>query len=164
MKSFFESQKPFEKEQARIFSERFQVVLKKLQDVRGQSGDYAVVKGELFPPSTILEFKNDKKSLRTKNLYLESKQTTDGWFTTKKSGVALALQQGQVVVIKSGNENFILRTQTEYQKLLKMSHAEVSNGTGINGNPAGSYTKGDIVKLIHVRPILECYSSLPLRT
>ena len=164
MQAFFASNKPDESEQARQFCAHFHVVLKKLQDVGGRSGDYRVVSLNSleFPLSTVIEFKNDKRSLRTKNLYLEYKQTIDGGFTTKTSGIELAVQQGDVCIIKSGAENFILRSKEEYKQLLEKSHGDVRTGKEINGNLKGCFTNGYLVKLTHVRKILPSYSYVNL--
>ena len=159
MQSFFTENSVIEGVQANDFGARFQLTLLKLPNVGGTAGDYRVISSTSteFPHSTVIEFKNDKRSVRTKNLYLEFRQTRDCFFTFKRSGIALAIKQGQIVVIKSGIENFIIRTLAEYKKLLEKSHMSAKTRAEINGNSNGCFTEGHLVKLIFARNILDSY-------
>ena len=77
MQRFFSLNKIDETQQAKDFSETFHVMMEKLPDIPGTSGDYIIVftKNNDYPLNTILEFKNDKSSVRTGNL---NKQATGG--------------------------------------------------------------------------------------
>lgn len=150
-----------EKKQATIFSKTFDVKLEKLPNMAGTSGDFIVVysKNEDCPVNTVVEFKNDSAAKRTGNVFLEIEQTSDNWFTTKCSGVALAVKKGQLVVITCGEENFLLKTIAQFDELVSMKHTTRTTKSGRNGNPNGCFTKGHLVKLGHVRNILEWYRS-----
>lgn len=159
MQRFFELNKIDEVEQARVFSNKFDVKMERLPQGPGTSGDYIVVQtnNDVYPLSTVVEFKNDKSSQRTGNLFLECEQTSDNWFTRKKSGIALATYQNQLVVIKSGKENFIIRNRDEFAALINKSHRTLTTRSGANGNSHGCYSRGHLVKREHARNLLDSY-------
>lgn len=159
MQSFFALNKIDETEQARDFSKTFNVLIEKMPDIPGNSGDYIIVqtRNKDYPLNTVIEFKNDKASKRTGNMYVEFEQTCDNWFTSKTSGIKLAIKNGQIVVIKSATENFIIRNHTEYTELTWGKHDTLTTRSGSNGNSNGCYTRGHLVSLVHARTILDSF-------
>ena len=63
--------------QATQFEQFHKVKLKQLPGVPGKSGDYIVVESDNkeYPIDRVIEFKEDKMSVKTGNLYIEFQQT-----------------------------------------------------------------------------------------
>lgn len=157
MQAFFASNKPDEIMQASQFSQEFSVKMETLPQGPGTSGDYIIVqsKNPDYPLNTVIEFKNDKSSQRTGNLYLEYEQTSDNWFT----GIELAISHGQIAVIRSGQENFIIKNHKEHAELVSRKHRTITTKAGANGNRCGCYTRGHLVKIKHARTLLDSFTT-----
>ena len=162
MQAFFDKCRKTEVAQAEEFSRQFDVTLEKLPNIPGESGDYVVTKGSYpkFPEGTIIEFKFDKTSLKTGNIFLEFEQTRDCWFSTKESGIKKALSQNQIVVItiptNTGSGSYLLKDITDYDMLVASSHRTCTTRSGSNGNHNGCYTRGHLVCVKYLEP-LESY-------
>ena len=144
----------FEEIQATRFEEVFDVDLHKIEQGIGVTGDYKITRShscenrwyEKIRNSPIVEFKHDKASTKTNNLYLEFAQTLDGFFTTHSSGCDLAIKNGNLLVITTGTQCLVF-DEPHYQKLLEYVTRDVQTKNWSNGNPAGSFTKGHLVSV-----------------
>ena len=58
-----------------------------------------------------IEFKNDISSLQYGSLYVEFAQTSDYWWTDKRSGHHKAILDGCILVISSGNDCYMFDEQ-----------------------------------------------------
>ena len=167
MQAFFDLCKRDEIQQAHDFSNQFQVSLSKLPDVAGTSGDYVVMDGNApkYPTGTVIEFKFDKMSKKSGNIFLEFQQTTTNWFQCKSSGVKLAMECDQVVVVSiptrfgNGMEHFLIHNMDEYDRVVQESHRTITTRPQINGSPRGCYTRGHLVKISALEQILESFCS-----
>ena len=146
-----------ERRQAITFSERFEVELEKIPQGPGVCGDYRVTKtsektkeleSSLGYPiiGHLIEFKNDKASKKTGNLFVEFEQTSDGWFSRKPSGHALAISNGCVLVISAGEKTYVFNTEN-FQNLVKGATRDLCTRPGRNGNRPGCYTRAKLVPL-----------------
>lgn len=166
MQQFFKTCQKYEISQAKGFSSTFGVSLEKLPAVPGVSGDYMVMKKLhrkmhtlQFPMGSVIEFKDDKASTKTGNLYIEFRQTSDNWFTSQKSGILLAIDHGHKVVIRSGTDNYIMKTLKEYETLVSHSHRTITTRQNANGNRRGCFTNGYLVKIKFAKEQLSCYTT-----
>ena len=149
------SSNTFEIFQANRFEEVFDVDLEKVAQGVGVTGDYTVITAnncdnpryEKIRNSQIVEFKHDKASKKTHNLYLEFAQTLDGFFTSKPSGCDLAIKNGNLLVITTGCQCLVF-DEPHYNKLLEYVTRDVQTKNRSNGNPPGSFTRGHIVPVI----------------
>ena len=148
-----------ERAQAVSFSARFGVHLGKIKQGPGVCGDYLVeatsadtreLESALGHPlqGKRIEFKNDKASLKTGNFFIEFEQTGDGWFTTKPSGHAKAIDTGCILVISSGPNTYIFN-ENSFPQLIGRSTRELTTRPGRNGNPPGVHTRAKIVPVKH---------------
>ena len=156
MKSFFEKSKKHEMQQAFELCQQFDIELKQIEPIPGTTGDFTVSHGvsPQFPVGSIVEFKYDFYSMKSGNVFLEFEQTRDGWFTSKASGVKLAIDNGNIVIITipceiagKTTKNFILRTHKEYNALVQNSHRVNTTRRNSNGNSNGVFSRGHLVKV-----------------
>ena len=155
MKAHFAVSYVTEKKQAADFSAKFGVELERLPQGPGVAGDYEIVntsehtlaleKALGFPVlGKVLEFKDDKTSLKYGTFFVEYEQTSDWWMSRKPSGHELAMAKGCILVISSGPRNFVFN-QTQYAELVKGVTRILSTKFRSNGNNPGSFTHGKIV-------------------
>jgi hypothetical protein len=147
MKQYFAKCNVFEKRQALDFQENFSCCLSKLPNIPGTTGDFVVETGPAPLQGRVIEFKFDKRSRFSKNIYVEFEQTNDAWFSSKESGIALAIKNGQIVVITCGDLNLIIETATEYQQVIANQTRVVPTRKGSNGNHNGVFSRGYIVPI-----------------
>ena len=151
MQQYFKDHKTIESIQAAGFENHFNVALKELPPKAGCAGDYEIVEsGGRFPVGTIIEFKIDKMSKKTGRVYIEFEQTRDNFFTSKSSGVKLALEEGQIVVFTCPNAdrsytNYVIETLEDYRTLETKSIRTVATRQNVNFNPNGVRSRGFIV-------------------
>ena len=156
MKSFFKKAKSHEMQQAFELCQHFDIELNPREPKAGTTGDFTVSHGvsHQFPVGSVIEFKYDFYSMKSGNIFLEFEQTLDSWFTSKASGVKLALDNGNIVIITipceiagKANKNFILRTHKEYDILVQNSHKTLTTRNHSNGNSNGVFARGHLVKV-----------------
>ena len=145
----------FECLQASRFEEVFDVTLEKIKQGVGVTGDYTITMANNLDNDNYkkiktyndIEFKHDKASSKTHNLYLEFEQTLDGFFSSKPSGCDLAIKKGNLLVITSGNDCLVF-DEPCYEKLLHYVQRDVPTKSFKNNNPSGSYTRGHLVPVL----------------
>ena len=71
MKQYFAKCNVFEKRQALDFQENFSCLLTKLPNIPGTTGDFLVETGPAPLQGRVIEFKFDKRSRFSKNIYVE---------------------------------------------------------------------------------------------
>jgi len=146
-----------ERAQATDFSLRFGVDLERVPQGPGVCGDYRVLETSghtqelerrLGYPLThkLLEFKNDRASLKYDSFYVEYEQTSDFWNTRKRSGHDLAIARGCVLIVSSGQRCFVFN-KSAYTVFIEGVTRERTTKYRVNGNSPGSYTRGRIVPL-----------------
>ena len=89
-------------------------------------------------------FKNDKASLKTGMFYVEYEQTSDGWFSRKSSGHALAIMRGCVLIISSGSKCLVFN-EASFAEMEKGYIRTCKTRLGVNGNPRGCQTRAKLV-------------------
>jgi len=157
MQNHFSVSEVVEREQAVYFSLRFGLDLERIPQGPGVCGDYRVIEtsgyteeleSRLGYPLTgkLIEFKNDKASLKYNSFYAEYEQTSDFWNTRKPSGHDLAIARDCVLVISSGVRCFVFNAES-YAVFIKGVTAERTTKYRVNGNSPGSYTRGRIVPM-----------------
>jgi len=167
MQSHFGLSEIDERAQAVSFSSRFGVQMSKIPQGPGVCGDYVVTETShdtselevaLGHPllGKLIEFKNDKASLKTGNFYIEFEQTGNGWFTSKPSGHAKAIEMGCILVISSGANTYIFN-ENSFPNLLQRSTRELTTRAGRNGNPPGVHTRAKIVPVKHGKSTASYY-------
>ena len=148
MKQHFAKCNVFEQRQALDFEKKFDCVLSKLPNTPGTSGDF-VVEGPAPFHGRVIEFKFDRRSALSNNIYVEFEQTSDAWFSSKESGIALAIKNGQTVVLTCGpnKTNLIIETESEYRQVIANQIRVVPTRKGCNGNHNGVFSRGYIVPI-----------------
>ena len=101
-----------------------------------------------------VEFKHDKAAKRTGRLFLEYKQTSDGWCTKKQSGHEKSILEGNILVITTQGECFVFN-KTSYNALVKRTLHVRTTTHRKNGNHPEAYTMG---RLVSVGAARECAS------
>jgi len=157
MQRHFTVSEVVERAQAAHFSHRFGVDLEKVQQGPGVCGDYLVLETSghtqelekcLGYPLTgkLIEFKNDRASVKYDSFYVEYEQTSDFWNTRKPSGHDLAIARDCVLVVSSGPRCFVFNASA-YAVFIEGVTRERTTKYRVNGNSPGSYTRGRIVPM-----------------
>ena len=140
-----------ENTQAKLFENRFNIVLEKIAQGPGVVGDYKIIVNSpdfqsLFPGFNVIEFKHDKTSVKYKSFFCEYEQTSDFWSTRRMSGHYKAIQQNCLLVIRSGVRFFCFTKET-FMPLFEKSNVDRVTMRHSNGNGSGCYTRGRIIKI-----------------
>ena len=152
------SEKP-ERSQAEHFSLRFGCDLERIPQGPEVAGDYRIMETSDFTKELetalgyplkgrVLEFKDDRASLKYGTLFCEFEQTNDSWFTRKPSGHALAILKGCILIISSGSRCFVFNEES-YRCFVNGSIRERCTKYRRNGNNPGSFSRGKIVPVPH---------------
>ena len=130
--------------QAIAFGEKFNCTLTKIKQGPGVTGDYIVSSGNM--KGKTIEFKDDISGLTTGNFYIEFEQTSDQWFTRKKSGHVLAIERGNLLVISVGKEDFLF-DKDSYARFIQGDWKVRTTRKGRNGNANGVFTRGWLIPI-----------------
>ena len=144
-----------EHRQAADFSLRFGVILQRIPQGPGVTGDFLVTQTEertqtlenaLGYPllQRRIEFKSDNASKRTKNFYVEFEQTCDGWGIRYPSGHEKAINDGCVLVISSGKKTFVFNEES-FEEFKRGTIMERTTQYRKNGNAPEAFTRGYII-------------------
>ena len=132
--------------------------LEPIQQAARVCGDYTVTKNNtnntLFKVGTKIEFKNDIRSQKTNRFYLEFVSTNDNWWSQYESGVTKAAKEGCLVVLGSGENNYVF-SPTSLNQLFHTKGRICGTRMGANGNPVNLYTKGRLVTLKNVEALCD---------
>ena len=145
LQNFFNSTTVYEARQAAALKKHFELEIKKIPYTPGCAGDYEIVKrskkyNDLFSNS-IIEFKSDKMSRKTKHFYMEFEQTSNGWDTKKNSGHQLAIDKGCLLVI-GVFEDFYCFDKTQFDLMINsVEHEQTCTRRRKNFNKDGMGTR-----------------------
>ena len=94
--------------QSTIVENKFNIILESIKQGPGVVGDYKIKQNSvafqtMFPNIEVIELKHDKTSVAYNSFFCEYEQTSDGWFTTNKSGHLKAVNEGCLLIIQSGS-------------------------------------------------------------
>ena len=130
-----------------LFEAHTGVTLQDIPQGPGIVGDSVVTvsANPLYPVGLRVEFKDDKASAKYNNLYLETHQTIDGWFTTKESGHLKAANEDCLVVIRTIGEVFVFNP-AQVHEIIALAHRTSQTGDNVNGNANGCFTKAALTK------------------
>ena len=145
LQKIFNSTTVYEARQADAFKKHFELKIKKIPFIPGCAGDYEIVEqskkyNELFSNS-IIEFKSDKKSRKTKHFYMEFEQTSNNWVTKKNSGHQLAIDKECLLVI-GVFEDFYCFDKKQFDLMINsVQHEQRTTRRNINYNKSGMGTR-----------------------
>jgi len=165
MQSFFAVSEVSERKQSEHFSQRFGCDLERIPQGVGVVGDYIVLKTSDFTKDLewelgyplqgrLIEFKDDKASLKWNTFYVEYEQTSNSWCTRRSSGHEKAILEGCILIISSG-PLCLVYNKVSYIKLIAGAVRERTTKFRVNGNNPSSFTRARIVPVKHA---LECAS------
>ena len=159
MQAFFRVSEVTEREQAQKFTQRFGVDLEKVPQAAGVVGDYLILKTSGFTneleaqlgyplAGRLVEFKDDKASVKRGTFFIEYEQTSDSWCTRRASGHEKAILEGCVLVMSTGSLCLVYN-EASYKTLIEGVLRERTTRFRKNGNRPDSFTKGRIVTVEH---------------
>ena len=130
------------------------ITLEPIKQGAGVCGDARVTHSEnpFYPVGTKIEFKNDKRSMKTGNFFLEHSYTRDSWCSQVVSGALKAANEGCVLVLQCGVHNYVLAPE-QVQDLIAKGGRTVGTGCGVNGNLPGLFTRGLLVRVSEIEQI-----------
>ena len=157
MNEFFKECEIVEHKQADDFKHRFAVDLERIPQGINVVGDFFVLAASDFTrPLEIaiedslvgrrIEFKNDRASVKTGNLFLEFEQTLDGWHSKKISGSHKAILDDCILVVTSGTTCFVFNSNAYFRLIAHKTDVRTTRKR-INGNTNGSFTRGMLIPL-----------------
>ena len=141
--------------QSKWFQSHFNCTLERITHQRmGCATDFKIT--QIRSPSKLdasvlhgfVEFKFDKASKRTGNLYLETRQTIDFGHSYRPSGINLAVDQSTFIVFSVPDHTqtcHYMFTSVEMQELLNRKLRVVRTANCRNGNLPGVWTYGKLL-------------------
>ena len=156
----FEASKIHEIKQSEDFSKHFGVTLEEIPQEAGVTGDYLVSISSKKLDNIMgcscknkrIEFKNEKASKRTGNVFCEYQQTTDAGCCYKTSGWVKAINQNCILVVQVFHINtrpYLLFDKETFPRLLEYTFNEVRTTRGSNGNPVQLWQYGHLIKVFN---------------
>ena len=144
--------------QAADFESYFGVKLREIPQGPGITGDYWVRESSTYLDSIMgepcfnkrIEFKYEKKSSQTGNVFCEYEQTSDGGCTFKKSGWVKAIDDGCILVVQlhtNGESPYLLFNEETFAVLLKAAFRQTRTTRCSNGNPVTLHQMGHLIKV-----------------
>ena len=153
------SSKKAEDNQRFAFEQAAGIKLESLPQGPGICGDAVVVQStnKLFPVQTKIEFKNDKRSRRTGNFYLEFQSSCDSKVTWYQTGAVKAAKEGCYLCLQSGKKNLVLSPEKFLECFKNEKGRCISTSPGCNGNSLNCSTMGKLLK-VSVVALYSCFS------
>lgn len=140
--------KTVERRQIHDFEQHFQCETEALPQTPGVVGDCIVVQrdgpDDIVSVGQRIEFKYDRASTRTGNLFIEFRQTSDEWRSYRVSGCRKAILEGCLLVIQTGS-TYLVFDNVSYDELIQKSVCTCETRTGANHNRIGQFAEGYIV-------------------
>ena len=161
VRDFIDQETIFESIQKQNFEEHFGVKMERINQGSGVVGDYFITETSKLTQNVelnlghallhrIVEFKNDKTSLKYNSFFVEYESTSDSWQTKRESGHVKAINHGCLLCINSGRDMYIFNRESFNEMLAYTTHT-LQTKFRSNGNHPDSRTKGKIVPLFAAR-------------